>query len=154
MKKCNRCHATLNWNRSYCPVCGGYAADAPAVSRVVPAAPAVEPSPAAVAAPKPEPLAVSEEILRPEEILQPAEIAGASISGIEHGATAQSPAGRAIEGERLEISDEIDVSAGAVFQRSGSASQMPSAPAGEEIVPQEEPMTGEFLKMFPDAKPD
>lgn len=104
----------------------------------VPAAPAAA-APAALA-PAPEKL----------DLLEPMDLSSASVGGIQKGSSDSSSfASHAGAGEKLELSGETF--GGATFSKIGGAAPSSPAPAP---APSSEPPSGEFLKMFPDAKPE
>lgn len=193
MKKCNRCQTLLNWNRHYCPLCGGVASEAASVHTVTPVSQVSAPAPDPIQrtpvakAPTAAAVSVSEEILVPETLDVPAAASiqhGSSdaptkqtapdkieLSGdIEPPDTIEPTSGSISrsntigisdvvdhQSDKIEISGPIDAAAGATIERrpDAAASARPQQEGAlEPLTPTVEPVDGEFLKMFPNARPD
>lgn len=172
MKKCSRCSTLLKWNRSYCPLCGGFTVDAPeAEARPI--------APEKSAAPAPEPVvdaaAAVEHVSEPEparekDTLPPRPVS--SVPGLEYlDEDEHEAAAPAASKEKLTISDDLIGSSGASvggFERFDEPTKLDlSAPIEQSEgmfekkqeaqtipTPQAPAPDGEFLRMFPDAKPD
>ena len=105
VKKCSRCSSLLNWNKPYCPICGGYTVEAPDIKPTaspVESAPTPEPAPVVQVAPveapeapkMPEaPVAAAPEPVAPpapapieplEPIESPVQAGTAAIPGLEY----------------------------------------------------------------------